>query len=80
MLVAVVVNGMVWIVVVESRRWVVIVVVVGGWTGVCLGIFGGVVVGEWLGSGRCGVSGCGSVRGGEDGSEMVNGRTRGAVV
>ena len=46
----------------------------------CLGIIGVVVVGEWLGGGRCGVSGCDSVRGGEDGSEMVNGRTRGAVV
>ena len=46
----------------------------------CLGIIGVVVVGEWLGGGRCGVSGCDSVRGGEDGSEMVNGRTRGSVV
>ena len=46
----------------------------------CLGIIGVVVVGEWLGGGRCGVSGCDSVRGGEDGSEMVNGRTRGVVV
>jgi len=55
----VVVNGMVWIVVVESRRWVVIVVVVGGWIGVCLGISGVVVVGGCLGSGRCVGSGCG---------------------
>ena len=48
-LVVVVVDGMVFIGVVEACRWVVIVVVLGGWIGVCLGIGLVVVVGE----GRC---------------------------
>ena len=42
---------------VEACRWVVIVVVLGGWIGVCLGIGWVVVVGE----GRC-VGGGGVVR------------------
>ena len=58
-LVVVVVDGMVFIGVVDACRWVVIVIVLGGWIGVCLGISWVVVVWEWLGSGRCGVSGCG---------------------
>ena len=45
LLVVVVVEGMVFIVVVEACRWVVIVVVLGGWIGVWLGIVVVVVVG-----------------------------------
>ena len=45
-LVVVVVEGMVFIVVLEACRWVVIVVVLGGWIGVCVGIGWVVVVGE----------------------------------
>ena len=53
MLVAVVVEGMVFIVVVEACRWVVIVVVLGGWIGVWLGV----VVVAVVGAGRVKVLG-----------------------
>ena len=58
-LVVVVVDGMVFIGVVEACRWVVIVVVLGGWIGVCVGIGWVVVVGEW----RCVGGGGGGRRG-----------------